>query len=138
MMVGTFVKHNDLRVLIVDDSPIVRARSVEALSAIETIEVVGQAQDVQEARQLFQQLKPHAVVLDIRLPGGNGIDVLRYIKEQAPYTMVIILTNFSDEHYRKACIQAGADYFLDKSNEFDAVSTLLVNARSSGGKGGTR
>jgi DNA-binding NarL/FixJ family response regulator len=132
------MKQNSLRVLIVDDSHIVRVRLHAALSAIETVEIVGQAQDVEEARRLFQQGKPHAVILDIRMPGGNGIDVLRYVKEHSPHTMVIILTNFSDEHYRKACVQAGADYFLDKSNEFDTVSALLVNARSNSGKRGTR
>jgi DNA-binding NarL/FixJ family response regulator len=125
---------NPLRVLIVDDSHIVRVRLLAALSSIEAIEIVGQAQDVEEARQLFEQRKPHAVILDIRMPGGSGIDVLRYIKEHSPLTMVIILTNFADEHYRKACMHAGADYFLDKSNEFDTISDLLINAGSSGGK----
>ena len=65
-----------LRVLIVDDSHIVRVRLLAALSAIETVEIVGQAQDVEEARQLVQQRKPHAVILGIRLPGGSGIDML--------------------------------------------------------------
>lgn len=132
------MKQDALKLLIADDSLIIRKRLTNELSKLEGVEIVAQAQDVQEAQQLFQQHKPDAVVLDIRMPGGNGIDVLRYIKEQRPETIVIILTNFHEEHYRKACLKAGADYFLDKSNEFDTVFALLVNAGSGGGNRGTQ
>ena len=121
------MKHKVIKVLIVDDSLIILARLVDELSTVEGVEVVGLARDIREAKESFEELRPDAVILDIRMPGGSGIDVLRHIKEQSPQTIVIMLTNFAEEQYRKSCEKAGADYFLDKSNEFNTISNLLTN-----------
>jgi DNA-binding NarL/FixJ family response regulator len=117
---------NEVRVLIADDSAIVRERLVSMLSEFAGIEIVGQARDSIEAIDEIRRLKPDVVVLDIRMPGGSGIDVLRAIKkDQKAVPKVIILTNFPYSQYRKKCMDAGADFFFDKSSEFENVAQVL-------------
>lgn len=102
------------------------------LSNVEEIETIGQAQDVGEAINSIEELKPDAVILDIQMPGGSGIEVLRHIKKEQPATVVIILTNYPYSQYRHECMDGGADFFFDKSLEFDrAIEICKVLARGS-------
>lgn len=96
---------------------------VSELSA--PIQLIGEAHDAREATEAIRRLKPDVVILDIHMPGGNGIDVLRSIKQEAPATLVLMLTNFAYPEYRKRCMDAGADFFFDKSTEFDKVPEVL-------------
>jgi DNA-binding NarL/FixJ family response regulator len=95
------------------------------LDELAGIEIVGQAENVAEAISAIQNLQPDVVILDIRLPDGNGIDVLRNIKQDGVGPMVIILTNYPYPGYRQRCLNAGADFFLDKSTEFDQIPALF-------------
>lgn len=114
-----------ISVFIVDDSPIVRDRLVAMLSELEGVEVVGQAQDAVEATCLIRELRPDAVVLDIQLASGNGIDVLRTIKKERPDVLVIMLTLYPDLQYRESCMKAGASFFLDKATGFEKIPEAL-------------
>jgi DNA-binding NarL/FixJ family response regulator len=114
-----------IKVFIVDDSLIVRERLTTMLVELAGVEVVGQAEDVATAISAIGQLRPDVVILDIRMPGGSGIDVLRQIKQARPELMVIILTNYPYPGYRQRCLQAGANFFLDKSAEFDQIPVLV-------------
>ena len=91
----------------------------------EDIEVIGQAQDVPEVFEAIRTLKPDAVILDISMPGGSGIDVLKEIKRDAAAPIVVILTNYPYPQYRKRCAEEGAEFFFDKSTEFHLVSEVL-------------
>src|SRR5687767_144782 len=106
------------KVFVADDSPIVRERLISLLRELPNVEIVGETGAAVEAIDSIRRLKPTAVVLDISMPGGGGISVLESIKKEAKAPMVIMLTNFSNEPYRRRCLQLGADYFFDKSNEF--------------------
>ena len=90
-----------------------------------SLKVVGQAGDCHEAMTLVDALRPEVVVLDIRMPGGSGIDVLKHVKRQRPAPVVIMLTNYLFPQYRARCLAAGADFFFDKSTELDQVATTL-------------
>jgi DNA-binding NarL/FixJ family response regulator len=114
-----------MRILIVDDSPVVRERLAALLAELEGVEVVGQAQDVVGAVAAIRALRPDVVTLDIRMPGGNGIEALAEVKKVQPAPIVIMLTNYPYPQYRKKCLDAGADYFLDKSTEFEQVAQIL-------------
>lgn len=113
------------KVFIADDSLIVREHLVTMLDELAGIEIVGQAENVAKAINSIRDLKPDVVILDIRMPGGSGIDVLRNIKQDEVTPMVIILTNYPFPGYRQKCLEAGADYFLDKSTEFDQIPALF-------------
>jgi DNA-binding NarL/FixJ family response regulator len=101
------------------------------LSATSGVRVVGEAAGVHEALQLFAQCKPDAVVLDLQLPDGSGIDVLRTIKRDAPHCVVIVLTSHSGEEWKSACLSLGADHFLEKAREFERLSETLTQLQHS-------
>jgi DNA-binding NarL/FixJ family response regulator len=114
-----------IKVFIVDDSLIVRERLVTMLDELAEIELVGQAENVAEAVNVIPKLQPDVVILDIRMPDGSGIDVLRSVKQDKSSPVIIILTNYPFPGYRQKCLQAGADFFLDKSTEFDQLPKLF-------------
>jgi DNA-binding NarL/FixJ family response regulator len=113
-------------VIIADDSALVRERLVAMLSELEGVELVGQAGDARSALRAIQELEPHVAILDIRMPGGNGIQALQAVKDRDPTVRVIMLTAFPYPQYRQRCLEAGADYFFDKSAEFECVAQALA------------
>jgi len=114
-----------MKVFIADDSAVFRERMIEMLSELPEIEIIGQAKDGIQATNLITKLNPDVVILDIRMPKGNGIDMLQNIKKNNPALIVIMLTNYPYPQYRKKCMKAGADYFFDKSAEFEKVTEVL-------------
>ena len=115
-----------MRILIADDSAVVRARLISLLADLRGIEVVGQAEDAIEARNLAEKLRPDVAILDLRMPKGSGADVLSDLKKLNPAPKVIMLTNYPHPENRKKCMDGGADYFFDKSNEFQKVVSVLM------------
>jgi DNA-binding NarL/FixJ family response regulator len=124
--------NHKIQVFIADDSLIVRERLVVMLDELAGIEIVGQAENVAEAISAIRKLQPDVVILDIRMPGGSGIDVLQNIKQDKAAPMVIILTNYPYPGYRQKCMNAGADFFLDKSTEFDQIPELFERLNQAG------
>jgi DNA-binding NarL/FixJ family response regulator len=114
-----------MKILIADDSSVVRERLKILLTDVQGIEVVGQAEDALEARDLVEKLRPDVAILDLRMPKGSGADVLLDIKKLNPTPMVIMLTNYPHPENRKKCMERGADYFFDKSTEFQKVLSVL-------------
>ena len=118
--------NQNIKVFIADDSLVVREHLVTMLDELPRIVTVGQAETVAEAINGILELRPDVVILDIRMPGGSGIDVLQRVKQAEVTPIVIILTNYPYSGYRQKCLQAGADFFLDKSTEFDQIPELLA------------
>lgn len=117
-----------MTVLIVDDSQAFRHSLRRLLDTLAEVKIVGEAASVSEAIHLAAESKPEAVILDLKLPDGSGFDVLREIKKSADKTpVVMILTNFACEHYRRKSLEQGADYFFDKTTEFEEVLAVLKN-----------
>ena len=114
-----------MKVYLVDDSAIVRERIVSMLSDFEEIEIIGQAQDGLEATVSIRRLKPDVVILDIHLPGSSGIEVLEAIKKDKPAPVVIMFTNYPYPQYRKRCMDLGADFFFDKSTEYEKITEVF-------------
>ena len=114
-----------MRAFIVDDSAIVRLRLAEMLVADADVTVVGQASTVAAALHEIPRLQPECVLLDIQLPDGDGISVLKAVKRMTPSPAVVMFTNYTDDYYRQRCEIAGADFFLDKSKQFDEIPRLL-------------
>jgi DNA-binding NarL/FixJ family response regulator len=95
------------------------------LSEVPQVETVSQAKDQLEAKELMHKLNPEVVILDIPMPDASGIDLLREVKKGQQPPLVIVLSDESYPLYRKKCTDAGADFFFDKSTEFDKVPTVL-------------
>jgi len=86
---------------------------------------VDRAGTVEEASEAVRTLRPDVVILDMQMPGGTGLDVLATMKRDQVSCVVIVLTNFAYPQYRKKCLASGANFFLDKSTEFDKVGDVL-------------
>jgi DNA-binding NarL/FixJ family response regulator len=103
-----------VRVLIVDDDDLMRAGLRAVLSSDATVEIVGEAGDGAEAPGAARRLRPHVVLMDIRMPGVDGIAATRHVLEAAPETRVVILTTFEEDDYIFGALGAGASGFLLK------------------------
>jgi DNA-binding NarL/FixJ family response regulator len=114
------------QVYIVEDSPSIRARLHEMLARIGDVRVVGEADAAPQAVVDILALRPDSVLLDLKLKGSNGLQVLQAVHRQMPEVAFVVLTNQSESQYRTACHRAGASYFLDKSTEFDRVPQVIA------------
>jgi len=101
------------------------------LSAIEGIEVIGVAADGVEALRLVRELKPHVLILDISMPRKDGIQVLKEIRAGDHSTVIIMFTGESPSVLRIVCQEAGANYFLEKTQvkELIEICELELLAR---------
>lgn len=114
-----------MRVLIADDSTVVVERLADLLREVPGVQLVGQAHDVPQAIRSILETNPDAVILDLQMPGGSGLEVLRSVRRTHPSLCVLICTNFPYPQYREECIAAGANFFLDKSAEFEKIPAIL-------------
>jgi len=113
-----------IRVLIADDQALVRAGFRAILETQADLEVVGEAQDGTEAVQLAEQLRPDVVLMDIRMPGLDGIEATRRLLREPDAPRVLMLTTFDLDEYLYQAMKAGAGGFLLK----DAPRDQLVDA----------
>ncbi|MDD5242778.1 MAG: response regulator transcription factor [Syntrophorhabdaceae bacterium] len=114
-----------MKLFIADDSEMMRERIRELALAVEGIELVGEAGDVRASIKGILDLKPDVVILDIRMPGGSGLDVLREMKRHLKTPLIIVLTNYPFPEYKEIAIKLGANHFFDKATEFDEVQRAL-------------
>ena len=114
-----------MRVFIADDSRVVVERLADLLAEVPEAQLVGQAGDVSEAVLGIERAKPDALILDLQMPGGSGLDVLHAIRTEYPHLYVVICTNYPYSQYREECLAAGANFFLDKSTEFEKLPSIL-------------
>ncbi len=119
-------QHN-LKVLIVEDSPVVAGRIKSMLSELTNMTIVGEAENSKEALIITEVMSPDVVLLDISIQGKSGIHVLKEIKKDHVNTKVIMLTIYAESYYRNVCAELGADYFFDKSTEFEKVPEALLS-----------
>ena len=102
-------------VVIADDHVLVRKGTRQLLEEHPGLSVVGEAADGREAIEVVNRLKPDVVLMDIAMPGTNGIEATRRIKETNPSTSVLVLTAYDDEQYIYALLDAGAAGYLLKN-----------------------
>ncbi len=123
-----------IRVLLVDDQPLLRAGFRALIELAEDIQIVGEAANGPDAVALARQLRPDVVCMDVRMPGGNGLDATRIIvTEIDPPPAVLVLTTFELDEYVFGALEAGASGFLLKDTDMDE----LINGirRLSAGEG---
>ncbi|MCW8123129.1 MULTISPECIES: response regulator [Streptomyces] len=112
-----------IRVLIADDEPMIRAGVRAVLATAADIDVVAEAADGHDAVELVRRHRPAVAVLDIRMPGLNGIDAAAEIRTAVPGTGVIMLTTFGEDDYILQALGGGAAGFLIKSGEPEELLT---------------
>jgi len=114
-----------MKILIVDDSKILRERLTRVIAEIKGMEIVGEAETQSQTLRLIIKLKPDVVILDIRLKTGGGIKVLENIIKRSLKTEIIVCTNYSYTQYRRRCQELGVKYFLEKATEFEKIPRVL-------------
>jgi len=105
-----------------------RERLTESLSTLASVEIVGSSDNEQNAIDALRNTQCDAVVLDLQLKHGNGLNVLKSIRQaeaDGHRTVVIVLTNYAFSLYRHRCLQAGADFFLDKARDYERLPQVL-------------
>ncbi len=111
--------------LIADDSSLIRDRLAVLLSAFEDIVTIEVARDTSEAKDKIIKLNPDIVILDIRMPGGGGFEVLKTIKEKDLKSCVVVLTSYPYPQFRDKSLELGADYFLSKETDIKKLGEIL-------------
>ena len=121
-----------IRVLLVDDHDVVREGLRALLRRSPEIEISGEAATAASAVAEAERLKPDVVVLDVRLPDGNGVEVCRDIRANRPETKVLMLTSYADDEALFASIMAGAAGYLLKETRAAALMEAIQTAARGG------
>jgi DNA-binding NarL/FixJ family response regulator len=122
------VAHGDgrpLTVVLADDSDVVRQRLRNVIASMPGVAVVGEAPDADQAVAQIREQAPDVVVLDMFMPGGGGTRVLQDLHGADNRPIMLVFTNFAYPEYRDACLQLGADHFLDKSADLERLLSII-------------
>ena len=114
-----------VRVLLADDHALMRAGIRSLLGTLRGVEVVGEARDGQEALRLVETLRPHVVLMDIAMPGLNGLEATARIARDHPETRVIILSMHVSEEYAARALRAGGAGYLPKDADVRELELAL-------------
>lgn len=114
-----------MKIVLADDSKILRQRIISLLEEIQGVQVVAEAENSHQAVQYVEDLKPDLIILDIRMPDGGGLEALKVLEDKNISIIKMVLTNYPIEQYRKKCMELGADYFFDKSTDFEKMVDVV-------------
>lgn len=113
----------------------IRERLVEMINDIDGFAVVGQATTFDEAVSGIIGSHPDIAIFDVQLAEGSGIDALAEAKRRMPALRGIVLTNYATPQHEKASADAGAEYFLDKSADFEKIAEILDSMKETANGG---
>ena len=114
-----------MKVLVVEDSAVVRERVVARVRDIARVELVAETTDVAGALDALDSVAPDLVILDLNLPGKSGMELLPILKSRVAPPVVVVLTNETSDECGRRCIELGADYFFDKSKQFQMALDVV-------------
>lgn len=114
-----------MRIVIADDSTLIRDRLQDVLLSFGQVEIVGIFNNGIDTLKALQTLNPDVAIIDIKMPGISGLEVLKEIRKENKTIQIAILTLYGSEYYRKQAIEAGADYFFSKVDDFDKIEVVI-------------
>lgn len=115
-----------MRILIADDHPLFREGIIAVLQGYEGMEIVGEAESGDEAMRLAESLQPDLILMDVSMPGVNGIEATRHIVRTSPHIRILILTMFDDDNSVFSAMRAGARGYLLKGAKPREIVRALV------------
>lgn len=122
-----------IKVLIADDQELIRESLGIVLGANPDMEITGMASDGQSVLSMIKKEKPDVILMDIRMPGMDGVECTRIVKEKYPDIYIIILTTFDDDEYVYGALKYGASGYLLKGismKELDSAIRTVVSGRA--------
>ena len=123
---------DSLRLLIADDQTITRTGLLQLLESVEGLEIVGEAKNGEEAIELAASLQPDVILMDLRMPGVNGIEATRRIHRLSPHIGILVVTVFEDDTSVFPAIRAGARGYLLKNTEQDELLRAIRTVANGG------
>jgi DNA-binding NarL/FixJ family response regulator len=121
----------DLRVLLVEDSPVICGLIAEIINDVPGVQVAESVESERAAIEAVGRLGVDVVILDLQLRKGTGFGVLRAVRDMPNKPIVVVLTNFALGSYREAALALGARDFLDKSRDYDRLPAILTEIAAS-------
>lgn len=118
-----------MRVVLVEDSALIAGELLKRLEQ-QSLQMAGWAMDEDGGVAMITGTQPDAVILDLSLPAGSGLGVLKRIRAAGSTAQVLVLSNFDHPEMRSACIQAGANSFFDKHTQVDACIRELTQLKA--------
>lgn len=119
-----------IRVLVIDDHAVVRSGLADFLLAFDDLELAGEAASGQEGIRLCTQVRPDVVLMDLVMPGMDGVAATRAIRQECPHVQVIALTSFREEELVKGALEAGAIGYLLKNVSADELAEAIRAAHA--------
>lgn len=114
-----------MRVLIADDSSFMLDRLQQMLLSLEDVEVVVSFRNGTDALHALRDQKPDLAILDNKMPGLKGVDVIREIRKEDRKVKIMLLTFYANTYYKQQAMNAGADYFFSKSEDFEKIPGVV-------------
>jgi DNA-binding NarL/FixJ family response regulator len=126
------MKPMPIRVVLADDHPLTRAGISAYLAQESSVELIGEAEDGHQAWKLIEELRPDVALLDIRMPGEDGVAVARRVKESSLPVSVVMLTSYDAQQYVLASLRAGARGFILKTATPEEISRAISTVAKGG------
>ncbi len=114
-----------MKVLLADDSVLILERLQYILRMFQQVEIVGTFANGTDTLEALKVKKPDLAIVDIKMPGMSGLDVLKDIRKVNKAMRFIILTFYTTDYYRDLALKEGVDYFFSKSEDFERVSQVV-------------
>jgi len=115
-----------MRVLLADGSDLILDWLQEMLTAFEQVEIVAALKNGNDTLSALRNLKPDLAIVDMKMPGLSGLEILIQIRKVDTRVKFIILTFYAYDAYRQSAVQAGVDYYFSKVDEFEKVAQVVA------------
>ena len=114
-----------MKVLLADDSELILETLQEMLSAFKQVNIVASCKNGIETLESLRTLNPDLAIIDIKMPGLNGLEVISEIRKENKAVKLMVLTFHSSDYNRQMSIEAGADYFFSKADDFEKIAGIV-------------
>jgi len=120
-----------MKLLVASDSDVIRSRIIKMIYKQSNLKIADFGKDITDVLDKISQDVFDVLILDINVPNGCATHFFPYIKHKNPESVLIFLSDFVNPVYRQKCIDAGADYILEKSTEFDRITEIINHKNNS-------
>jgi len=114
-----------MKILIADDSSLILERLQELLLKINQVDIVASLNNGIDTLEALRTFNPDLAIIDIRMPGLNGLEVLNAFRKENKSVIFILLTLYSQDYYKQLAIQAGTNYFFNKADDFEKITQVV-------------